>query len=165
MRVLRALAPFLALVAAAWIGACGTPVAPSPVTGLDFQPITAPGTTIALECPLNRCGTAPLSFSVRAVAGSPVAAASVRSRLLEATGRECLFVFAPRQDVLAGQPATFHVERVLVTETAPGQLACPPPFTTTAVDMALLDGTGAIVLTGRASASYVFVLPPGVKIP
>lgn len=157
--------PALLLLA---LAACDSGSAPSPLVppaGLTFEPGTTPGSSLTLDCFLNRCGSAPLSFSVRVVSTTAVAAATVRSRFLDAGGRECAFVFAPRQDVAAGLPVTFGVSRVLMTETAAGRLACRPPFTTTTVDMGLLDGAGAGVLSGQASASYTFVLPPGVTLP
>jgi len=156
----------VALVAIAH-AACGgggrAPSEPTPVAGLSFQAGSPPpGSTLTIECPLGRCGTAPLGFAVRVIAASPVPSATVRTRFLEVSGKECAFVFAPRQDVTVGQAATFSVSRVLVTEAAPGRLACPPPFTTTTVDMALLDAAGNGVLAGQAAASYSFVLPAGV---
>lgn len=166
MRPARAGAAFALLTLTTCGGGGGSPSQPTPAAGLSFQPGSPPpGSALTIECPLGRCGTAPLGFSVRAVASSAVPSATVRTRFLDASGRECAFVFAPRQDVAANQAALFSVSRVLLTEAASGLLACAAPFTTTTLDMALLDAAGDGVLNGQAAASYTFVLPAGVALP
>jgi hypothetical protein len=159
--VLGAVAVGLPLVASC--GSRSSPVAPAMPQGIVFVGSTpGSGGVVTLECPFHQCGDGPLSLSLRVVSSAAVPNATVRSRFLDTTGKECAFVFAtPRQDVAANQPVTFDSTRALLTYASAGVLACPPPFTTTTIDANLMSAGNTIVLGTSLTVGYSFVLPPG----
>jgi hypothetical protein len=140
-----------------------SPAAPTTPQGIVFVGSTpGAGGVVTIECPFHHCGDAPLSLSLRVVSSVPVPNATVRSRFLDTTGKECAFVFAtPRQDVAANQPVTFNSTRALLTYASASVLACPPPFTTTTIDANLMSAGNTVVLGTSLTIGYSFVLPPG----
>jgi hypothetical protein len=148
------------------VGSCGSrssPAAPSPPQGIVFVGSTpGAGGVVTLECPFHRCEDGALNLSLRVVSSEAVPNATVRSRFLDTTGKECAFVFAtPRQDVAANQPVTFDSTRALLTFASAGVLACAPPFTTTTIDANLMSAGNTVVFGTSLTIGYTFVLPPG----
>jgi hypothetical protein len=144
-------------------GSSSSPAAPTLPQGIVLVGSTpGSGGVVTLECPFHLCEDGPLNLSLRVVSSAAVPNATVRSRFLDATGKECAFVFAtPRQDVAANQPVTFDSTRALLTFASAGVLACPPPFTTTTIDANLMSAGNTIVLGSSLTVGYSFVLPPG----
>ena len=144
-------------------GSRSSPAAPAMQQGIAFVG-SKPGAggVVTLECPFHQCGDGPLNLSLRVVSSVAVPSATVRSRFLDPTGKECAFVFAtPRQDVAANQPVTFDSTRALLTYASAGVLACAPPFTTTTIDANLMSAGNTVVLGTSLTIGYTFALPPG----
>ena len=143
-------------------GSRSSPAAPALPQGIVFVGSTpGAGGVVTLECPFHQCGDGPLSLSLRVVSSVAVPNATVRSRFLDATGKECAFVFAaPRQDVAANQTVTFDSTRALLTYASAGVLACTPPFTTTTIDANLMSAGNTVVVGTSLTIGYTFVLPP-----
>jgi hypothetical protein len=142
---------------------CGS----DPITSGATQGITWLGSTprsgasLAINCPFA-CNVA-LSFSVRVVYDTDLPDASLTVLFLDANGRRCAYAFSPPQNLVAKTPATFSsaiVHIAVVDQGGRPMPVCGSHFTTTTVEIALINSAQFPVLINQASASYTFTGGP-----